>query len=108
MTLKEHFRHWLNLDIIERHNQAQRDILMQISDNLYSYHDAVDLNSRLLARILAKMDPLLTVSELDPRTLGITSGLDVEAYDKRKAESDRLSEIIIARMIAEHNAQRRY
>lgn len=93
MSLKSKVYHWLGLDMIDRHNQATRDILMQVSTNLRAYRDAVEINSRIHARIVAKLDPMYATPEDDP---------------VRKAASDRLTDETIARIRGEFLAQERY
>ena len=100
MSIAQRIRKWLSLDA---HLQWLVDINHEVEflgsevralhTTINRYRDAVEINSRIHARIVAKLDPMYATPEDDPA---------------RKAASDRLTDEVIRRIRGEFLQQERY
>ncbi len=61
--------------------------------------DAIAIHNRALGRLIAKLDPTFPLED---------NLLTSDEYKKRRAESDALGDKAIARITAEHKAQKPY
>ncbi len=66
---------------------------------LDSLRDAIAIHNRALGRLIARIDPMFSAED---------NLLSSDEYKKRRAESDELGDKAIARIIAEHKAQKPY
>lgn len=92
MTLHNRIREWLGINEVLRQADTNRQLLLAISERIGAIHGQAIAANRGMGRLIAKLDPLYGKDELSL---------------ERKAESDKLSEEIIRKLIAEHIANQR-
>ena len=100
MSIAQRIRKWLSLDeqlqwLVDLSHEidALSPEIRALHITIDRYRGAVEINNRLLARIVAKLDPMYAIPEDDPI---------------RRAASDRLTEEIIARIRGEFLQQELY
>ena len=83
----------LNLDLLYLQQSNIRDELVNLRSQVSVLRTSTNTNNLALGRILAKLEPVLAQSELDPA---------------RKADSDKLGNDIIKRLQAEQAVRDHY
>lgn len=90
MTLQHRIRNWLGITQTHDSLGYMDNKLMQMQREiaeLKRMKEHITIHNRALARFIGKLDPLFASNEFDPR---------------RKAESDRIGDEVMRRLIAEH------
>lgn len=86
-------RAWLGLDQIAQNTYSAMSFAREANTQAMAMKEAVAIHNRALGRVLAKVAPEYLKDPFDPAV---------------RAESDRIANEQIARIIAEHKAQNPY
>lgn len=85
--MKNWIRHFLGLDEVITQLRALRDLRVSDRNEINALKGQITAANRGMGRLIAKLDPNYGRDELDPAV---------------RAESDRISDAVIRRLIAEH------
>jgi hypothetical protein len=94
--MKKLLRKWLGIDDTITYLDS---LSITVSQQHANTRDAIAIHNRALGRLIARIDPMFFAED---------NLLSSDEYKKRRAESDELGDKAIARIIAEHKAQKPY
>lgn len=93
MTLQSRIRTWLGIEEIRQDAAAIEFSITELRNHQINMQRTLNAIGPGLGRVIAKLDPIVAVSEFDP---------------ERKAESDRIGEEVLKRLEAEAKAREPY